>query len=93
MSNDEKVSIHFYVIDKNSGLVEICSFRTSIFAEWIKFFQYCEEYNVMFYVREDDESIDPELIQKISSIGAMVEDYYVEFGSDEVIQKISVILK
>lgn len=92
MSNDEKVLINFYIADKNSEPVKICGFRTSIFAEWIKLFQYCKEYNVTFWVREDDTSINPELIQKMS-IGAMVEDYYVEFGSNEVIQTISVILK
>lgn len=92
MSNDEKVLISFYVAEKNSEPVKICGFRTSIFAEWIKFFQYCKEYNVTFYVREDDASISPELTQKVPT-DARIENYYVEFGSEEVIQSISVILK
>lgn len=93
--DDDRVQIVFYYNDpivKDAEPKRICSFKTSKFSEWLRLLHYCKMHEIDFWVRDDDESIDPEMIEKLNC-GAMVEDLNVSFGSDNCIQIIEVVLK
>lgn len=88
----EDVRVNFYLAKDGEEARRICGFATDKFAEWIKLFQYCKQFNVEFYVRQDDENI-PEYIRQEMNMGALIIDFDVSFGTDDCIQCIEVYLQ
>ena len=95
MNDKDKVRINVTYRDPETQEVEdVCYFYTDLFAEWIKALQFCREYDVPIFLREDDERVKPDALKKINdSCGALVEDYWVELGTTDYYSCIGVLLK
>jgi len=70
----------------------ICTQSSYSFGEMIKYLHYCKKYNVIFYPRDDSDKIKEE-DKKEFSMGGYIEEFYVEFGDDDYIPVIVVVLK
>ena len=93
MEDKVRVVFYYYTDEKSISPTKLCGFYTTRFGEWIKTLHYCKEYNVPFYIREDDSTISQEYIDNLRGLEPAIEDFCVSFGSDECIQCIEVLLK
>ena len=68
----------------------VCSFSVENYAEYIKFLHYCKIYEVEFFPHEADDKIPEKFQEEMAGLGGLVSDYWVEFGSDQVLPTICV---
>ena len=89
----EEYLINFYHLnDDNEEAPRICWFRCKAFGEMIHFLQACKKYQIDFYIREDDESI-PDKYKNDYNLPKYIDDFNVNYGSDDCMQTIDVYLK
>ena len=88
----DSYQVTFYHINDDKTEKRVCWFNCETFAEYIKFLHYCKKYKVEFYIRKDDENIE-ESDKDNYGIPRYVEDFDVNYGSEDCIQTIDVWLK
>ena len=92
--DEEKIRINVYYIDRETkGLIDVCYFYTSVFSEWIRALKFCKEFGVIIYPKDNDERVNQEAYDKLNGIGGTIEDFWLELGSDDLIQSIEVVLE
>ena len=84
--------INFHHLNDDEESKRVCWFTCEAFGEFIKFLHFCKEYNVEFYIREDDENIE-ESDTDNGELPKYIENFNVNYGSDNCIQTIDVWLK
>lgn len=84
--------INFHHLNDDEESKRVCWFTCEAFGEFIKFLHFCKEYNVEFYIREDDENIEESDIDNCE-LPKYIENFNVNYGSDNCIQTIDVWLK
>ena len=85
---DDKVRINYSYRMQDKHVQDVCYFYTNNFSEWVKLFDYAQKNEIYFYPHDNAENLPKELY----GIGATIEDFYVNFAGDEMIQTIDVIL-
>ena len=85
----EKYLVNFYHTNDDGDENKVCSFYCKSYAEFIKFLQVCKEYEVDFYIRQDDEKILDKYKDDMG-FSKVVESFNVNYGSDDCIQTIDV---
>lgn len=89
---DEMRIVYYYDNDDHTEPKRICSHNCKSYAEFARFLEILKKNEVECWVREDDETI-PDEAKKIMNLGAFVDRYYFNFGSDQSLQTLEVILK
>ena len=86
--------VFYYQRDKDKEPEKVCYFKCRAFSEMIRALYFCKKYEVVFWVRDDDEKItNQDIIDNINTCGAIIDDFNVSFGSDDCIQIIEIYLK
>ena len=88
----DSYQVNFHHLNDDKGEKKVCWFKCEAFAEYIKFLHFCKEYRVEFYIRQDDENIE-ESDRNDHGEAKCVEDFNVNYGSEDCIQTIDVWLR
>ena len=88
----DSYQVNFYHLNNNKEEKIVCWFNCETFAEYIKFLHFCKKYEVKFYIRQDDENIK-ESDKDNCGMPRCVEDFNVNYGSEDCIQTIDVWLR
>lgn len=87
----DSYQVNFYHLNDEEEK-RVCWFNCEAFSEFIKFLHFCKKYEVEFYIRQDDENIE-ESDKDDCGISRCVEDFNVNYGSEDCIQTIDVWLR